>query len=121
MFYGKESVAEQFAPVLKKLSEQELFVFEPMPEYKLNERWTDEFRIRDGHTKLTDGSWVTVHKLTTYVEAIQKSTTELYEQYQETLSQLNMARQQKREMEFGLRTAQKSLGKALAMKGDSDE
>jgi hypothetical protein len=32
-----------------------------------------------------------------------------------------MVRQQKREMEFGLRTAQKSLDKALAMKGDSDE
>ena len=121
MFYGKESVAEQFAPVLKKLGEQELFVFEPMPEYKLNERWTDEFRIRDGHTKLADGSWVTIHKLTTYVESLQKSTTDLYEQYQETLSQLNMVRKQKREMEFGLRTAQKSLGKALAMKGDSDE
>jgi hypothetical protein len=92
-----------------------------MPSYKLNERWTDEFRIRDGHTKLADGSWVTIHKLTTYVESLKKSTTELYEHYQETLSQLNMVRQQKREMEFGLRTAQKSLDKALAMKGDRDE
>lgn len=121
MFYGKESVAEKFAPVLKKLGEQELFVFEPMPEYKLNERWTDEFRIRDGHTKLADGSWVTIHKLTTYVESLQKSTADLYEQYRETLSELTMVRKQKREMEFGLRTAQESLGKALAMKGDSDE
>lgn len=121
MFYGKDSIEENFSLVLKKLDEQELFLFEPMPSYKLNERWTDDFRIRDGHTKLADGSWVTIHKLTTYVESLKKSTTELYEHYQETLSQLNMVRQQKREMEFGLRTAQKSLDKALAMKGDRDE
>ena len=74
MFYGKESVDTQFAPLLKKLGEQELFLFEPMPEYKLNERWTDEFRIRDGHTKLADGSWVTIHKVTTYLEALHKNT-----------------------------------------------
>ena len=121
MFYGKDSIEKLFDPVLKKLGEQELFLFEPMPEYKLNEKWTDEFRIRDGHTKLADGSWVTIHKVTTYVEALQRNTVELYEQYQETLRQLNMVRQQKREMEFGLRTAQKSLNNALAMKGDSDE
>ena len=121
MFYGKDMVEKNFDVLLQKLEQQELFLFEPMPSYKEGERWTDEFRIRDGHTKLADGSWVTIHKLTTYVESLQKSTTELYEHYQETLSQLNMVRKQKREMEFGLRTAQKSLGKALAMKGDSDE
>jgi hypothetical protein len=121
MFYGKDSIEERFASVLKKLGEQELFIFEPMPKYKESDRWTDEFRIRDGHTKLADGSWVTIIKVTTWVEKLKKDTTELYEQYQKTLRQLNMVRQQKREMEFGLRTAQKSLNNALAMKGDSDE
>ncbi len=121
MFYGKDMVTKDFDLLINKLSEQELFLFEPMPSYKTGERWTDEFRVRDGHTKLADGSWVTIHKVTTYVEALQRNTVELYEQYQETLSQLNTVRQQKREMEFGLRTAQKSLDKALAMKGDSDE
>ena len=115
MFYGKDSIEENFSLVLKKLDEQELFLFEPMPSYKLNERWTDEFRIRDGHTKLADGSWVTIHKLTTYVESLKKSTTELYEHYQETLSQLNMVRQQKREMEYGLRVAEKALKNSLAI------
>jgi ABC-type Zn uptake system ZnuABC Zn-binding protein ZnuA len=120
MFYGKDSIENQFDPLLKKLGEQELFLFEPMPSYKLNEKWTDEFRIRDGHTKLDDGSWVTIHKVTTYVQSIQKSVTELYEQNQKLYKELNIFKQQKYEMEYGLRVAQKSLNKALNMKGDHD-
>lgn len=119
MFYGKDSIENQFSLLESKL--EDLFIFEPMPSYKNGERWTDEFRVRDGHTKLADGTWVTIHKATTYFQALKKSTTELYEQHQETIRQLSLVRQQKREMEFGLRTAQKSLNKALAMKGDSDE
>jgi hypothetical protein len=119
MFYGKDSIENQFSLLENKL--EDLFIFEPMPSYKTGERWTDEFRIRDGHTKLADGTWVTIHKATTYFQALKKSTTELYEQHQETIRQLSMVRQQKSEMEFGLRHAQKSLNKALTMKGDSDE
>ena len=120
MFYGKDSIENQFDPLLKKLGEQELFLFEPIPSYKLNERWTDEFRIRDGHTKLDDGSWVTIHKVTTYVQSIQKSVTDLYEQNRKLYKELNILKQQKYEMEYGLRVAQKSLNKALNMKGDYD-
>ena len=119
MFYGKDSIENQFSLLESKL--EDLFIFEPMPSYKNGERWTDEFRVRDGHTKLADGTWVTIHKATTYFQALKKSTTELYEQHQETIRQLSLVRQQKREMEFGLRHAQKSLNKALEMKGDSDE
>jgi len=121
MFYGKESIEDQFSLVLNKLGQQELFLFEPMPTYKEGDRWTDEFRIRDGHTKLADGSWVTIHKMTTYVEGLQESATDLYDTYLKTCRDLNVANRQKREMEFGLRSAQKSLGRALAMKGNSDE
>jgi hypothetical protein len=120
MFYGKDSIENQFDPLLKKLEEQELFLFEPMPSYKLNEKWTDEFRIRDGHTKLDDGSWVTIHKVSTYVQSIQKSVTRLYEQNQELYKELNLLKQQKYEMEYGLRVAQKSLNTALNMKGEHD-
>lgn len=121
MFYGRDSIENQFAPLLKKLEDHELFLFIPIPDYKMGERWTDEFRIRDGYTKLADGSWVTVHKMTTYIETLQKSTSELYDNYRETIDKLNLAKQQNTEMEFGLRTAQKSLNKALEMKGDNDE
>ena len=115
MFYGKESVATQFALVLKKLGEQELFVFESMPEYKLNERWTDEFRIRDGHTKLEDGTWVTIHKVTTWVEKLKKDTAELYEQNTKQSREISLLKQQRYEMEYGLRVAEKALKNSLAI------
>jgi hypothetical protein len=115
MFYGKDDVERQFAPLVKKFQEQELFLFEPMPKYKEGERWTDEFRIRDGHTKLADGSWVTIHKLTTYVDVLQKNTTKLYEENLKLNRELLLARRQKREMEYGLRVAGKALEKSLAI------
>jgi hypothetical protein len=115
MFYGKDDVDKQFAPLLKKLNEQELFLFEPMPNYKNGERWTDEFRIRDGHTKLADGTWVTVHKVTTYVEALQKSTNRLYEEMLKAQRELDIVRRQKYEMEYGLRVAEKALKNSLAL------
>jgi hypothetical protein len=121
MFYGKEMVEENFNVLLQKLEQQELFLFEPMPKYKEGDRWTDEFRVRDGHTKLADGSWVTIHKVTTWVEKLKKDTIEVYENYQDSLRKNRILTQQRYEMEFGLRSAQKSLGKALAMKGDNDE
>lgn len=115
MFYGKETIENNFNLLLKKLEQQELFLFEPMPAYKSGDRWTDEFRIRDGHTKLADDSWVTIHKVTTYVQALQKSTTELYEQNQDNYREINLLRKQKREMEYGLRVSEKALKNSLAM------
>ena len=72
-------------------------MFEPIPSYKLTERWTDEFRIRDGHTKLADGTWVTIHKVTTYVEALQKSTNDLYDTYIKTSRELEKDEREMRE------------------------
>lgn len=115
MFYGKDMVTKDFDLLLKKLSEQELFLFEPMPDYKNGARWTDEFRIRDGHTKLADGTWVTIIKVTTWVEKLKKDTEDLYTSYQTNLQEIQLLKQQKREMEFGLRTAQKSLQTALSL------
>lgn len=121
MFYGKDSIEEDFDVLLNKLEQQELFVFKPMPLYKQGERWTDEFRIRDGHTKLADGSWVTIIKVTTLIDKLKQDTLELFEQNQKNYREINLLRSKKNEMEFGLRHAQKSLSKALAMKGDNDE
>ena len=115
MFYGKDMVTKDFDLLLKKLSEQELFLFEPMPDYKNGARWSDEFRIRDGHTKLADGTWVTIIKVTTWVEKLKKDTEDLYTSYQTNLQEIQLLKQQKREMEFGLRTAQKSLQTALSL------
>jgi hypothetical protein len=121
MFYGKDMVTKDFDLLINKLEQQELFLFEPMPNYKTGERWTDEFRIRDGHTKLADGSWVTIIKVTTWVEKLKKDTEDLFTSYQTNLQEIRLLKQQKHEMEFGLRSAQKSLNKALAMKGNSND
>jgi hypothetical protein len=115
MFYGKDNVETDFTLLLNKLSEQELFLFEPMPSYKNSERWTDEFRIRDGHTKLADGSWVTIIKVTTWVEKLKKDTEDLYTSYQTNLQEIRMLKQQRREMEYGLRVAEKALKNSLAL------
>jgi len=115
MFYGKDTVEQNFDVLLRKLEQQELFLFEPMPSYKEGARWTDEFRIRDGHTKLADGTWVTIHKVTTWVENLKKDTTELYEQNTKQSREISLLKQQKYEMEYGLRVAEKSLKNSLAL------
>jgi hypothetical protein len=115
MFYGKDNVDADFTLLLNKLEQQELFLFEPMPNYKNGERWTDEFRIRDGHTKLADGSWVTIIKVTTWVEKLKKDTVDLYTSYQTNLQEIRLLKQQRREMEYGLRVAEKALKNSLAL------
>jgi len=115
MFYGKDNVDADFTLLLNKLEQQELFLFEPMPSYKNGERWTDEFRIRDGHTKLADGTWVTIIKVTTWVEKLKKDTVYLYTSYQTNLQEIRLLKQQKREMEYGLRVAEKALKNSLAI------
>ena len=115
MFYGKDSIEKNFDVLLQKLEQQELFLFEPMPSYKNGERWTDEFRIRDGHTKLADGSWVTIHKVTTWVEKIKQDTIETYDNYQDALRKNTLLVQKNREMEYGLRVAGKALKNSLEL------
>jgi len=115
MFYGKDSIEKNFDVLLQKLEQQELFLFEPMPSYKNSERWTDEFRIRDGHTKLADGSWVTIHKVTTWVEKMKQDTIEVYDNYQDALRKNRLLVQKNREMEYGLRVAGKALKNSLEL------
>jgi len=115
MFYGKDSIENNFNILLKKLETMDVFLFEPIPSYKLNDRWTDEFRIRDGHTKLADGSWVTIHKMTTWVEKLKQDTVELYDSYKDCQENNSLLKQQRREMEYGLRVAEKALKNSLAL------
>jgi hypothetical protein len=115
MFYGKDMIEENFNILLQNLEHKKLFLFEPMPSYKLNGNWTDEFRIRDGHTKLADGTWVTIHETTTWVEKLKKDTIHLYEANQNFSNNLTLIRRQKREMEYGLRVAEKALKNSLAI------
>lgn len=118
MFYGKDMIEANFTLLKNKLDLQQLFLFEPMPSYKEDKegsRWCDEFRIRDGHTKLDNGSWVTIHKATTWLEKLQKDTTDLYDENQKVIRELNLARRRLREMEYGLRVAEKALKNSIDM------
>jgi hypothetical protein len=115
MFYGKDMVEKNFDVLFQKLEQHELFLFEPMPSYKEGERWTDEFRIRDGHTKLADGSWVTIHKVTTWVQKMKQDTIEVYDNYQDALRKNRLLVQKNREMEYGLRVAGKALKNSLEL------
>lgn len=115
MFYGKDSIEETFNLLLHKLEVADVFLFEPMPSYKLNERWTDEFRIRDGHTKLADGTWVTIHKSTTWLEKMKQDTIEVYDNYQDALRKNRLLIQKNREMEYALRVSAKALKNSLEL------
>lgn len=112
MFYSKEMITERVALIRDKTSG---VIRIPMPEYKMNERWTDEFRIRDGHIKLEDGTWVTEIAVEDFLGKLEEDILALYEHHQETLCKLNLVGRQKREMEYGLRVAEKALKNSLAI------
>jgi predicted DNA-binding protein (UPF0278 family) len=112
MFYGKESITETLALIRNKTSG---VIHIPMQIYKHGERWTDEFRIRDGHIKLEDGTWVTEVDVGDYLNKLEKDILDLYTSYQTNLEEIRLLKQQRYEMEYGLRVAEKSLKKSLAM------
>ena len=112
MFYGKESITETLALIRNKTSG---VIRIPMSQYKLGERWTDEFRIRDGHVKLEDGSWVTEVIVEEFLGKLEKDILDLYTSYQTGLNEIRLLKQQRYEMEYGLRVAEKALKNSLAM------
>jgi hypothetical protein len=112
MFYGRESIAKDLEPIRNKISG---IIRIPMPSYKTGERWTDEFRIRDGHVKLEDGTWVTEVVVEEYLGDIERSILYLYDSYQKSLQENRILLQQRREMEYGLRVAEKALKNSLAI------
>jgi hypothetical protein len=112
MFYGKEMITEKITLIRNKISG---VVHIPMPEFKMNERWTDEFRIRDGHTKLEDGTWVTEVGVEDFLARLETDILDLYSKYQDSLTDIRLMKHQRYEMEYGLRVAERSLKNSLAM------
>ena len=122
MFYSQKCLDSYFDVLLKKFEFSNTFVSEPMLDHKLGKNWTDDMRIRNGHTKLADGSWVTIHKVSTWVDKLKKGSTELYEQNEKAYREIALLKRQRNEMEYGLRVAEKSLKNSLALtKEMSDE
>jgi hypothetical protein len=77
--------------------------------------FTDAHRKSYGHTKLADGTWVTIHKVNTWVEKMKQDTIEVYDNYQDALSKNRFLVQKNREMEYGLRVAAKALKNSLEL------
>jgi hypothetical protein len=57
MFYGKDSIEERVELLHQVVSG---VINIPAPSYAMGARWSDELRIKQGYTKLEDGSWATV-------------------------------------------------------------
>jgi hypothetical protein len=112
MFYGKESITETLALIRTKTSG---IIRIPMPDYKMNERWTDEFRVRDGHVKQEDGTWVTEVDVGDYLNKLERDILDLYTSYQTGLNEIRLLKHQRYEMEYGLRVAERALLNSLAM------
>jgi hypothetical protein len=112
MFYSKESITETLALIRNKTSG---VIRIPMPDYKMNKSWTDEFRVRDGHVKQEDGTWVTEVDVGDYLNKLEKDILDLYDNYQESLNDIRLLKQQRYEMEYGLRVAERALKNSLAL------
>ena len=118
MFYGRESISKDLAPIRNKISG---VIHIPAPEWTLGDKWNDELRKERGYIQLADGSWVTEVIVEEYLGKLEQDILALFDQNQKRYREIESLRKQKYEMEFGLRTAQKSLNKALAMKGNNNE
>lgn len=64
---------------------------------------------------MADGTWVTIHKVNTWVEKMKQDTIEVYDNYQDALSKNRFLVQKNREMEYGLRVAAKALKNSLEL------
>ena len=112
MFYSKESIEERVNLIRGELTG---VVNVPAPDYAMSERWNDEGRIKNGYTKIEDGSWATVFDSQVYLDKMKQDTIELYDKYQDSLRKNTLLVRKNREMEYALRVAEKALKNSLAL------
>lgn len=112
MFYGKDSIEERIELLHQVVSG---VINIPAPSYAMGARWSDELRIKQGYTKLEDGSWATVIDTQEYLSKMKQDMIELYDNYQDSLRINGLLTRKNREMEYGLRVAEKALNNSLAI------
>lgn len=120
MFYGEEGIKDRIE-YLRPAQVITGTVIIPAPDHTNGRNWTDELREKNGYTKLEDGSWATVINVQDYLDKLEKDILDLYQSYKNAITRGDKAIRQKREMEYGLRMAAKSLNKSIAIKGDDYE
>ena len=112
MFYGRESISDRVEYIRGLMTGS---VIVPAPDYIHGRNWTDELRVKNGYTQLEDGSWATVIDCQEYLSKMERDMLEVYDNYQKSLSNNELLRAKNREMEYGLRVAEKALKKSLDM------
>jgi hypothetical protein len=94
--------------------------YNQVPNYIFGPNWTDELRVKNGYEQV-EGVWVQRESVADYWSTKMNDVRSLMKEKNRLFKELQLVRLQMREMEYGLRVAQKSLGKALNMTEVSDE
>jgi len=94
--------------------------YNQVPNYIFGPNWTDELRVKNGYEQV-EGVWVQKESVADYWSTKMNDVRSLMKEKNRLFKELHLVRLQMREMEYGLRVAQKSLGKALNMTEVSDE
>ena len=118
MFYGKDTIEERVESLRKVTSG---VVNIPAPSYAMGTRWSDELRIKQGYTQLKDGSWAIVIDTQEYLNKMKQDMIELYDNYQDSLRINDLLTRRNREMEYGLRVAEKALNNSLAIAKETND
>lgn len=88
--------------------------YNEVPKYIFGPNWTDELRIKNGYEQV-EGDWTQKESVADYWSAKINDVRSLMKEKNRLSKELQVARQKMREMEYGLRVAQKSLNKAINM------
>ena len=118
MFYGKDTIEERVES-LRKVTSGVINI--PASSYVMGAGWSDELRIKQGYTKLEDGSWATVIEVQEYLNKMKQDMIELYDNYQDSLRINGLLTRRNREMEYGLRVAEKALNNSLAIAKETND
>jgi len=87
---------------------------EKAPSYIFGKNWTDELRIKNGYAEV-DGVWVQKESVEDYWKTKINDIHSILREKNRLSEELSLMRKRNREMEYGLRVAEKSLRNALAM------
>ena len=118
MIYDKKDVDEMLEEIQRLITVADIdhLIF-PAPLYIQGANWTDELRQKNGFEQV-EGVWVRKVNINDYWMAKMNDVRAMVDERKRLNEELSLARRKIYEMEYGLRVAQKSLGKALTMEND---
>jgi hypothetical protein len=88
--------------------------YNEVPKYIFGPNWTDELRIKNGYEQV-EGVWIQKESVADYWSTKMNDVRSLMKEKNRLSGELQLARQRMREMEYGLRVAQKALKNSLAI------